>query len=216
VKPTIVIEDAERGDRWSFDLLHDRLECASKATCYQGRDAGGRRVFVKCVEPDDGDGLERTEREVEAHRRLGRHPAVLALLGVCVSPRGSSYRVFEWADVALHDLLAGYAPALRGPLADGVEDALRDALRAVHAAGLVHGDVAPNNVVRVAGRWKLADFDVCVPEGAPTVGQPRLGRYVTPGREVGQPARCAFDWDGLRALLADVRGSEQRNVVAAR
>ena len=216
MKPTIVIEDVDRGGRWSFDLLHDRLECASKATCYRALDPDGRRVFVKCVEPDDGDGLERAEREIEAHGRLGRHPAVLPLLGACTSPRGSSYRVFEWADVALHDLLAGYAPALRDPLAAGVEDALGSALRAVHAAGLVHGDVAPNNVVRVAGRWKLADFDVCVPEGEATVGQPRLGRYVTPGREVGQPARCAFDWDGLRALLADVRGLHQRNVVAAR
>jgi hypothetical protein len=76
----------------------------------------------------------------------------------------------------------------------------------VHGAGLVHCDVAPSNIVRVEGRWKLADFDVCVPAGEPTVGQPPLERYRTPGRDVGAPARPQFDWDGLRAVVAQVRG----------
>jgi serine/threonine protein kinase len=206
VRPTIVIEDAVGGGRWSFDLLRDRLDCPAHAACYRGSDSGGRPVFVKAVEDGDEDGQARAEREVAAHARLGRQERVLALLGTAVTASGHAYLVFEWADLALHELLAGYAPALREVLADTVERDVGAALRAVHAAGLVHCDVAPNNIMRVEGRWKLADFDVCVPSGAPSVGQPRLRTYVSEGRDVGAPASARFDWDGLRAVVQAVRG----------
>ncbi len=207
VKPTVVIEDAGgEGGRFAFDLLRDRLEVDAAAACYRGLDARGRRVFVKEVDHGDEEGRERAERELAALRRLGRHPGVVCLLGATVTPSARSYRVFEWADTTLAELLPDCPASLRPTLAGVLEDELSAALRAVHAAGLVHCDVAPNNVVRVEGRWKLADFDVCVPAGEPTVGQPQPERYRTPGREVGMPARPQFDWDGLRAVLAQVRG----------
>ena len=34
---------------------------------------------------------------------------------------------------------------------------LATALQHMHACGLVHGDVKPRNVVRIAGVWKLID-----------------------------------------------------------
>jgi hypothetical protein len=207
MRPEIRIEDEAGGGWWSFDLLRDRLDCQAHAACYRGCDAGGRPVFVKGVDDGDAEGRERAEREVEALRRIGPQVRVLGLLGTAATAGGHRYRVFEWADLALHDLLDGYAPALRALLGDAIEDDVAQALRAVHAAGLVHCDVAPNNIVRVRGRWKLADFDVCVPIGAPTVGQPRLGSYRSGDREVGAPARTAFDWDGLRAVVAQVRGT---------
>jgi serine/threonine protein kinase len=206
VKPTIVIEDSAGGRlRWTFDLVRDRLELAAAAVCYRGVDERGLPVFVKEVEHDD-EARERAEREVAALRRVGAHEGVLALLGTCDATGGRSYRVFEWADVVLHEALAACHPNLRSTLADVVEEALVPALRAVHAAGLVHCDVAPNNIVRVGACWKLADFDVAVAEGEPTVGQPTLERYRSRGRAVGSPARTEYDWDGLRAVLAQVRG----------
>ena len=216
MKPLIVVEAAEvAGGRWSFDLLRDRLDLDAAATCFRGRDDEGRSVFVKQVERDQPDECKRAAREVTAHSRIGGHAAVLALLGTCSAPGGHSYRVFEWADAVLSEVLVDYPPALRPALAGAIEECLGSALTALHAVGLVHCDVAPNNVVRVEGRWKLADFDVCVPAGERTVGQPRLATYLTPGREVGSTAWPSYDWDGTAAVLAQVRGAGAQPVAAA-
>ena len=40
---------------------------------------------------------------------------------------------------------------------------LASALQHMHAKGVLHGDLKPLNVMRVAGKWKLIDFDAAVP-----------------------------------------------------
>lgn len=42
-----------------------------------------------------------------------------------------------------------------------VERNVSEALRLLHSLGHVHCDVAPNNILRVGGVWKLADLDAC-------------------------------------------------------
>lgn len=80
--------------------------------------------------------------------------------------------VWEWGKLVLLDELrcGSYAA---DELAEGVEAGVGASLACLHAAGLVHSDVAPNNVVRVGGVWKLADLDHVVREDEPITGLSR-------------------------------------------
>lgn len=126
---------------------------------------------------------------------------------------GDNYDVvaaaWEWGDSVLLDELArgDYAS---DELASDVEAAVDAALACLHAAGLVHSDVAPNNVVRVRGEWKLADLDQVIREGEPITGLPREpSPYRLPGADVGQPARRELDTYGLRTLVERIRACER-------
>lgn len=116
---------------------------------------------------------------------------------------------WEWGEVVLLDELRGGAYA-RDTLAADVAAGVGPALAALHVTGLVHSDVAPNNVVRVDGVWKLADLDHVVRVGEPITGLPREpSPYRLPGADFGQPARSELDEHGLRTLLERIAAGER-------
>jgi serine/threonine protein kinase len=82
---------------------------------------------------------------------------------------------------------------------------VRHALDVLHGIGFVHMDVAPNNILRVEGTWKLADLDSCVPRGTPSARGAINQRYLHPDREGAVPARDEFDDYGLEQVLARFR-----------
>jgi serine/threonine protein kinase len=121
----------------------------------------GRRVAVKLT----GSWVARDARlrralldEATAAARL-RHPNVVALLDVGRDSEHAPFLVMEYVEG--HDLVAWID---RWPGWDAVFEALRDtllALSAAHAAGIVHGDVKPENLLRRHdGVVKLTDFGV--------------------------------------------------------
>ena len=75
----------------------------------------------------------------------------------------------------------------------------------IHELGRVHADVAPNNILDVDGRWKLADLDRCVPVDAPLESLPPRA-YAAPGAEIGSPARVEYDEWSLGRVLARISG----------
>jgi serine/threonine protein kinase len=77
-------------------------------------------------------------------------------------------------------------------------------LATLHQLGLVHSDVAPNNVLSVAGAWKLADLDNCVEAGQPLTRFPREP-YRHPDAVPGAPADPIFDLFGLRRIIERLR-----------
>lgn len=88
-----------------------------------------------------------------------------------------------------------------------VNENVGEALRALHKLGVVHCDVAPNNILRVCGEWKLIDLDSCVSVGSPAIRRPNAA-YCHPDRKDGSaPARPAWDEYGLEQVTTVLRES---------
>jgi serine/threonine-protein kinase len=142
----------------------------------------GARVVVKVLHPeldDDPVGREHLAREADALAGL-QHPRVVQLLERGVTPGGQPYLVLEWAEGrTLRELLAerGRLPLDR---CLWIMDGLLDAVEAVHARGVLHGDLKPENVMVTDEQGvRVLDF------GAATFARARRERrgevYGTPG-----------------------------------
>lgn len=113
-------------------------------------------------------------REAEALARV-RHPGVVRVHDAGEATQGS-YLVMDYVE---GPTLAEAAP-LPPPRAAAVVAEVADAVQALHAAGLLHRDVKPENVVlRSDGRPVLLDFGLVRPEDAE--------RLTRTGQLVGTP-----------------------------
>ena len=111
-----------------------------------------REVALKLSRSDLESGAVRTQRWIEEARRLARvrHPNVLVVHGVDIRDG----RAGIWTDLIRGRTLEGVLQD-QGPLDEGeatlIALDLCRALAAVHAAGLVHGDLKATNVMRESG-----------------------------------------------------------------
>lgn len=133
-------------------------------------------------------------REARALAAVGHHPAVVGLLAVVVEAR-TLYFVFEHCDCNVHQYVKSVGGGVDPGLAAAWGASLLSALAAVHAAGLVHRDVKPENMLVVKPgdgspampSLKLADFGLARrprrARGAPPAGDARddapLTQYVS-------------------------------------
>lgn len=78
------------------------------------------------------------------------------------------------------------------------------AIRAAHAAGVVHGDIKPGNLlVTLDGTVKVGDFGIV--RGVPHPGSPSgLASYLSPEQVRGQLACKASDWYALGCVLYEL------------
>ena len=105
-------------------------------------------------------------REMRALRALGRHPNVVQLLEVATSlpgprnrHRGETFMVFECCEHDLSGIAATRDFDMSPPRVRSYMHQLLSALAHLHAAGWVHRDVKPTNVLVTSGNLvKLADF----------------------------------------------------------
>ena len=172
------------------------LQAPGRGERFEGRDEDGAKVLVHRVYSEFVDDVHRMRHSCD----IARLPEVVT----CTSLRqlvdaGSTptfeYAVWEWAEESLLDHLQGDRDD-RESLAGQVAAAVTRGLDALHAAGWVHCDVAPNNVLEVRCVWKLADFDHCVRTGEQPTGCPKP-RYQHPEMAGGRPAEPEWDWYGL-------------------
>lgn len=200
-----------------------RLGSGGMGTVFAGLDAVGLRVAVKVVHPaqaDDAEFRARFRREVQLSARV-QGPCLIPLIAADTEAPS------PW-------LATAYAPGLtldryiaaHGPLAGGTLYAFAtgtaQALAAIHAAGVVHRDVKPQNVILTPVGPRVLDFGIAhaadgtsvtrtgILIGTPGWISPEHYRTGTTGPEGDMfvwGALVAFAATGSRALR---RGSPRR------
>lgn len=167
----------------------------------------GREVALKQVGMAPGASspdLERAEREARLAARLN-HPHVVSVFDL-VTEGDQQWLVMEYVEGSTLAALVRES----GPLPPGQAAAIlvqvADALAAAHAAGIVHRDVKPSNIlVAPNGQVKLSDFGIARAEADASLTQTGLvtgsPAYLSPEVASGQFATDASDVWSLGATL---------------
>lgn len=150
----------------------------------------GRRVVVKVLAPEFGEGLsaERFTREVRLAARL-QHPNIVPLFSAGVAG-GASYYTMPYIE---GDSLRGRLER-KDPLttADAI-GILRDIARALahaHEQGVVHRDIKPDNVLLSRDAAVVADFGIAKAMDAARMEQSDAA-LTQHGTSIGTPAYMA-------------------------
>jgi len=153
---------------------------------------------------------ERSLREARVAARL-THPGVVTVHDV-IEAEGSPWIVMELVLAkSLSRVLAEDGPMPPARAAE-MGTVLLEALGSAHAAGIVHRDVKPGNVLITAeGRTVLTDFGIATVAGDPGLTQAGMVMgtpgFCSPERIRGAPASPASDlWSLGATLYAAVQG----------
>jgi len=190
-----------------FAIL-DQLYASPRSQVYLCMDLRGPRVCLVKRVADDGSGsLERLRNEYAVLTELApdtRFPRPIGLfpedgdLCLAMEDLGGHNLQERMSRVREQNALPG-----TGQLAAWAAD-LAGLLSAVHAKGLVYGDLkAPNVIVGADGRLRLVDFELAWPAGSQRPAA--LGRgtpgYMSPVQAAGRPATIADDVFAMGAVL---------------
>lgn len=166
-----------------------------------------RKVAIKCLKNREGhhNALKRFQREAETSSRLN-HPNVITVYNVGEDPDIGPYLAMEFVEGASLETLITQKALTRAAGYD-VLCQVKDALEAAHAAGIIHRDVKPENLlVGKDGRTKLMDFGIARDGGdrltalgevlgTPSYTAPELllGKDPTPGSDLYAFVVTAFE-----------------------
>ncbi|MFI6394263.1 serine/threonine-protein kinase [Nonomuraea sp. NPDC050547] len=174
-------------------VLDARLGEGGQGIVYLARTRSGAQVAVKLLSAGDPVTRARLARELQAMEGIASF-CTARVLDVSVS--GSRpYVVSEFVD---GPSLADRVRSL-GPLRDGDLERLvvgtATALTAIHAAGIVHRDFKPANVLLGPDGPRVVDFGIARAEGAATMTSGLIGTpaYLSPEQIHGTPASPASD-----------------------
>jgi len=174
------------------------------------RDPEGRPVAVKVLHPLGAEGANarrRLAREVETMRRV-RSPYVAEVLDADVAGEYPYIVTRFVAGPTLDEMVRR-----RGPLSGGglrrLAHGMAEALSAIHAAGVVHRDLKPGNVMLTDDRPIVIDFGIAQAGDATRLTQTGLVMgtpgYLAPEVIEGQPSSPASDvhsWGSTMAFAA--------------
>ncbi|MDQ6873997.1 MAG: serine/threonine protein kinase [Actinomycetota bacterium] len=191
--------------------LLERLGQGGMGTVWKAHDEVlGRTVAVKEVDLpqlNDADKTllrERTMREARAAARMA-HPNAVTVYDV-VEDGGKPWIIMALvAADSLADVVRDHGPLPPGQVAE-IGLAVLSALQAAHAAGILHRDVKPGNVLLGRdGQVVLTDFGIATLEGDPSLTSTGLllgaPAYIAPERARGLEPGPASDLWSLGATM---------------
>src|SRR5918992_1265241 len=171
------------------------------------RDVAAKALFVPSyLSPDQrSEQRERSLREARSAARL-THPATVTVYAV-IEHDGAPWIIMELIDgSSLSSIVKREGPLPPRRVAEIGLNVLQ-ALRAAHAAGVIHRDVKPANILIGAhdNRVVLSDFGIARIEGDPNITQSGFimgaPAYTSPERARGESAIAASDLWSLGASL---------------
>jgi serine/threonine-protein kinase len=205
-EPPLIASGRRLGDRY---LLERPLGYGGMAVVWLATDERlGRAVAVKVLSDTltaDDDYLGRFRREAQLAAGL-QHPNLVSIFDYDAGER--PYLVMEYIEGGD---LATLIAAGDAPPAEQLGHELLSALRHIHAAGVLHRDIKPQNVlVDRYGHARLSDFGIARPRDAASFTRTGhvLGteRYLAPEVMAGEPASEGSDLYALGVMLAGVAG----------
>lgn len=193
--------------------LLERLGEGGMGIVYLARDSAERKVAVKALRPGvaaEPTARRRLAREVETMRRV-HSPFVAEVIDADVTS-DPPYIVTRYVPGRTLEDVVGESGPLAGPALGRLAAGLAAALTAVHAAGVVHRDLKPGNVLMVDGEPVVIDFGIAqLPETTRlTMTGMFMGTpgYLAPeaieGKQSG-PAADVHSWGATLAFAATGR-----------
>ncbi|MFJ5772740.1 bifunctional serine/threonine-protein kinase/ABC transporter substrate-binding protein [Streptomyces sp. NPDC093094] len=189
-----------------FRLLR-RLGAGGMGVVYLGRDGDGTLAAVKVIRGDsahDPAFRARFTREADLAQRVTNR-WVVPVLGADTQADEPWLATAFVPGPSLAEAVAAHGP-LPPAAARSLGRLLADALADLHAAGLVHRDVKPGNVLLALDGPRLIDFGVARAEDdtALTASGMVLGSpgFLSPEQARGEPATSASDVFSLGGVLA--------------
>jgi eukaryotic-like serine/threonine-protein kinase len=212
---TIVLEDqipvptVNRGagmcdpEEWGHLSIRGRVAAGAFGQIYRAHDPQLRRDVALKLLRGDISAFRPIDRLLTEARTLAKihHPNVVTVYGADVRD-GVPGLWMELVDGQTLDDWIRTNGAMGAGEAAAVGVDLCRALAAVHGAGLVHGDVKAQNVIREnGGRIVLMDFGAGRPQGADAAGVAGTPMYLAPEVLAGEPPTAQSDLYSLGVLL---------------